>query len=188
MTRDARPWILSLLAVALTAAWLLLDGRQLLPGSGRVQLWYDDPWGAEGSQHILDWYSPSHLIHGILFFGALWLVARRLAVGWRFVIATLVECAWELAENSDAVIERYRTVTASKEYLGDSVLNSVADVLCMAAGFWLAGRLPVWASVALVLGLEALTVWLIRDGLALNVLMLLWPVDAVRDWQAGAAG
>jgi hypothetical protein len=86
------------------------------------------------------------------------------------------------------VIERYRTVTASKDYYGDSVLNSVADVVCMAAGFWLARRLPVWASVAVVLGFEALTVWLIRDGLALNVLMLLWPVEAVRDWQAVAAG
>jgi hypothetical protein len=149
-----------------------------------VQLWYNDPWGAEGSQHLLDWYSPSHVIHGILFFAALWIVARRLSLAWRLVIAVVVECAWEIVENSDAVIERYRTVTASKEYLGDSVLNSVMDVLCMMVGFWLARRLPVWASVALVLGFEALTVWLIRDGLALNVLMLLWPVDAVRDWQA----
>jgi hypothetical protein len=185
---DPRPWGLALLILAVTAAWLLADGRQPWPSSGRVQLWYDDPWGPEGSQHILDWYSPSHLLHGVLFFGALWLVARRLAVGWRFAIATLVECAWEVAENSDAVIERYRTVTASKDYYGDSVLNSVADVVCMAAGFWLARRLPVWASVAVVLGFEALTVWLIRDGLALNVLMLLWPVEAVRDWQAVAAG
>jgi hypothetical protein len=188
MTRDARPWVLSLFVVALTAAWLVLDGRQVLPSSGRVQLWYNDPWGAEGSQHLLDWYSPSHVIHGILFFAALWIVARRLSLAWRFVIAVVVECAWEIVENSDAVIERYRTVTASKEYLGDSVLNSVMDVLCMMAGFWLARRLPVWASVALVLGFEALTVWLIRDGLALNVLMLLWPLEAVRDWQAVAAG
>lgn len=182
------PWAISLIILAATAAWLLLDGRQPWPSSGRVQLWYDDPWGPEGSQHLFDWYSPSHLLHGVLFFGLLWLVARRLAVGWRFVVATLVECAWEIAENSDAVIERYRTVTASKDYFGDSVLNSVVDVLCMAAGFWLARVIPVWASVLIVLGFEALTVWLIRDGLALNVLMLLWPVDAVRDWQAVAAG
>jgi hypothetical protein len=188
MTRDARPWLLSLLLLAATAAWLLLDGRQLLASSKRVLLWYDNPWGPEGSQHLFDWYSPSHLLHGILFFGALWLVARRLAVGWRFAIATAVECLWEIVENSDAVIERYRTATVSKDYLGDSVLNSVVDVVCMAVGFWLAHRLPVWASVALVLGFEALTTWLIRDGLALNVLMLLWPVDAVRNWQAGAMG
>ena len=188
MTRDTRPWTLALLVVALSAVWLLLDGRQLLPSSGRVQLWYNDPWGPEGSQHLFDWYSPSHLIHGLLFYAALWLLARRVPMGWRFLIAVAVECAWELLENSDAVIQRYRTVTASKDYLGDSVLNSVNDVVCMAAGFWLARTLPVWASVALILGLEALTVWLIRDGLALNVLMLLWPVEAVGEWQAGVAG
>lgn len=188
MARDLRPWLLSLLVVAVSAAWLLLDGRQAFPSSGRVLLWYDDPWGPEGSQHLFDWYSPSHLIHGILFYAALWLVLPRLALRWRFLLAVVVECAWELVENSDAVIERYRTATVSKDYLGDSVLNSVTDVLCMAAGFWLARRLPVWASVALVLGFEALTTWLIRDGLALNVLMLLWPIEAVRDWQAGAMG
>ena len=89
---------------------------------------------------------------------------------------------------SDTVIERYRTATVSKDYLGDTILNSVMDVACMALGFWLARKLPVWASVALILAFEAVTVWLIRDGLALNVLMLLWPVDAVRAWQAVAAG
>ncbi len=188
MTRDLRPLLLSLLVLAASASWLLLDGRQAFPSSGHVQLWYDDPWGPEGSQHLFDWYSPSHLIHGILFYAALWLVVPRLALRWRFLLAVVVECAWELVENSDAVIERYRTATASKDYLGDSVLNSVMDVLCMAVGFWLARRLPVWASVALVLGFEALTTWLIRDGLALNVLMLLWPVEAVRDWQVGGMG
>lgn len=188
MTRDARPWILSLLVVTASAAWLLVQGREPVAPSGRILLWYNDPWGPEGSQHLLDWYSPSHVIHGLLFYAALWLVARQLAVGWRFLIAVAVECAWELVENSDAVIERYRSVTVSKDYLGDTVLNVVMDVACMAAGFWLARRLPVWASVALILAFEALTVWLIRDGLALNVLMLLWPLDAVRAWQAGAAG
>ena len=188
MTRDARPWILSLLVVAASAAWLLIDGRQLLASSGRVLLWYNDPWGPEGSQHLLDWYSPSHIIHGLLFYAALWLVARRLPLGWRFLIAVVVECAWEIVENSDAVIERYRTATVSKDYLGDAVINSVMDVACMAVGFWLARKLPVWASVVLILAFEAVTVWLIRDGLALNVLMLLWPVEGVRDWQAGAAG
>ena len=188
MTRNPFPWLISLLIVAASASWLLADGRALVAPSGRILLWYNDPWGPEGSQHLLDWYSPSHLIHGLLFFAALWLVARRMPLGWRFVIAVLVECAWELVENSDAVIERYRTATVSKDYLGDTVLNSVMDVACMALGFWLAQRLPVWASVAIIVFFEALTVWLIRDGLALNVLMLLWPIDAVRDWQAVAAG
>ncbi|TNC74867.1 DUF2585 family protein [Rubellimicrobium roseum] len=188
MTRNLHPWLVSFLILAVAAAWLLADGRAPLAPSGRILLWYDDPWGAEGSQHLFDWYSPSHLIHGLLFYAGLWLVARRLAIGWRFALAVLVECTWELVENSDAVIERYRTATVSKDYLGDTVLNSVADVVCMALGFWLARRLPVWISAALILLFEVVTVWLIRDGLALNVLMLLWPVEAVREWQAVAAG
>ena len=188
MSRLAAPWALSALIVALFALWLLLGaGLAPLPPSP-LRLWYGDPWGPEGSGHLLDWYSPSHLIHGPLFFGALWWLLPRVALAWRFVIALLVEVAWEVAENSPVVIDRYRTVTASKDYAGDTVVNSVMDVAAMAAGFWLARRLPAWASVALVLGLEAFTIWAIRDGLALNVLMLLWPVDAVRDWQAGAQG
>ncbi len=99
MTANLRPWLVSLLILAASAGWLLLDGRAPLAPSGRILLWYDDPWGPEGSQHLFDWYSPSHLIHGLIFYCALWLVARRLAIGWRLCIAVLVECAWELAEN-----------------------------------------------------------------------------------------
>lgn len=187
MTRDARPWLLSALILAALIAWLAAQGQPLIAASGRILLWYNDPWGSEGSQHLLDWYSPSHLIHGLLFYAALRWLAPRVAVGWRFVAAVVIEAAWELAENSPAVIERYRSVTVSKDYFGDSVLNSAMDVAAMALGFWLARSLPVWVAVVLVLGLEALTVWLIRDGLALNVLMLLWPIDAIREWQAAAA-
>src|SRR5690606_25747104 len=121
----------------------------------------------------------------LLFYGALWLMARRLPFGWRLAIATLVESAWEIVENSDTIIERYRAVTISLDYHGDSVVNSVADILAMVLGFALAARLPVWASVALAIGFEALTTWLIRDGLALNVLMLAWPMQAVKAWQGG---
>jgi len=180
-------WILTGLAILAMAAWMILEGRPPISPSGRIMLWYGDPSGPEGSQQIFDWYSPSHLIHGILFFAGLWLVARRLALGWRLLLATLIEVGWELLENSPVIIERYRTVTVSRDYLGDSVLNSVVDVLCMVAGFALARRAPVAVSAAVVLGFEALTLWLIRDGLILNVLMLTWPLDAVRDWQAGAA-
>ena len=141
---------------------------------------------SENSQHLLDWYSPSHLLHGLIFYGALWLVARRLSVGWRLVIATLVECGWEILENTNAVIEHYRTVTISLDYYGDSVINSMMDIAMMWLGFWLARRIPVWASVTLVVGFELLTAWVIRDGLALNVLMLLYPIEAVKTWQGGA--
>ena len=173
------PILITLGIVLLTAAWLLWIGREPWCKCGYVKLWHGQIVSAENSQHISDWYSPSHIIHGFLFFGLLWLLARRLA------IATLVECAWEIVENSDAVIERYRSVTISLDYYGDSVLNTVCDVLAMVLGFWLASKLPVWATVALIILFEGATMWIIRDVLALNVLMLLWPLDSVAQWQAG---
>lgn len=171
--------------VLLAAAWLLWIGREPICKCGYIKLWHGQVVSSENSQHISDWYTPSHVIHGFLFFGALWLAARRLSFGWRLVLATLVECAWEIVENSDAVIERYRTVTISLDYFGDSVLNTVSDVLAMVLGFWLASKLPVWATVALIILFEATTMWIIRDGLALNVLMLVYPLDSVAQWQAG---
>lgn len=178
------PILIALGLVLLTAAYLLWIGREPICKCGYVKLWHGQVVSSENSQHLSDWYTPSHIIHGFLFFGALWLVARRLSLGWRLAIATLVECAWEIVENSDAVIERYRTVTISLDYYGDSVINTVFDVLAMILGFWLASKLPVWATVALIIFFEALTIWLIRDGLALNVLMLLYPLDSVAAWQA----
>jgi hypothetical protein len=179
------PILITLGITLLTAAYLLWIGREPICKCGFVKLWHGEVISAENSQHISDWYTPSHIIHGFLFFGALWLVAPRLSFGWRLAIATLLECAWEIVENSDAVIERYRTVTISLDYFGDSVLNTVCDVLAMVLGFWLAAKLPVWATVALIILFEGVTMWIIRDGLALNVLMLLWPLDSVAQWQAG---
>ncbi|MBP8931864.1 MAG: DUF2585 domain-containing protein [Paracoccus sp.] len=184
LTRKTLAYWITALIVVLTAIWLLWIGREPICKCGYVKLWHGETMSSENSQHLADWYTPSHIIHGLLFYAGLWLVARRLSLGGRLAIATLIEAAWEIVENSDAVIERYRAVTISLDYYGDSVINSVADILAMMLGFFLASRLPVWASVALVIGFEALTMYLIRDGLALNVLMLAWPLDAVRDWQA----
>jgi Protein of unknown function (DUF2585) len=185
MTKRIAPYLAVVAIIVLTAAYLLWIGREPICKCGYIKLWHGVVVSSENSQHISDWYTPSHIIHGFLFFGGLWLVARNMALGWRLAIATLVEAAWEIVENSDAIIERYRSVTISLDYYGDSVLNVVADITAMIIGFVLASRLPVWATVVLALGAEAMTIWLIRDGLALNVLMLVYPLDAVGTWQAG---
>jgi hypothetical protein len=185
MTRDRSAILATLFVIAATAVYLWSVGRMPICACGYVKLWHGEVVSSENSQHLTDWYTPSHLIHGLLFYGLLHLLARRLSVTWRMAVATVVEAAWEIVENSEAVIDRYRTATIALDYYGDSVVNSVADIVAMIAGFWLARVLPVWASVAIILGFEALTIWLIRDGLALNVLMLVWPLDSVMDWQAG---
>ncbi|TDK46798.1 DUF2585 family protein [Antarcticimicrobium luteum] len=179
----------SVLVVAILLATLLIlwaMGRSLICPCGTVKLWHGA--GAEGpsSQDMMDWYTPSHLLHGFLFYYPLWLIVPRMPLSWRLVIATAVECGWEILENTNWVIDRYRSVTISLDYNGDSVINSGVDILFMLLGFALAVRLPVWASVAIVIGFEGLTAILIRDGLALNVLMLLWPLQSILDWQAGA--
>ena len=137
------------------------------------------------SQHLFDAYSLSHLLHGLLFFGALWFFRGRLSLNTRAVIASMVEIGWEVLENSPIIINRYRAATISLGYSGDSIANSIADVASFVAGFYLARKLGLWWSVGIFFAVELLMLWWMRDNLTLNVLMLFWPVDAVRTWQGG---
>ena len=160
-------------------------GRHPICTCGTVKLFVPTVNGPDNSQHIADWYSPSHLIHGFLFYLVGWVALRWRPPGERLILATAIEAAWEVLENSPIIIDRYRAATIALGYTGDSVLNSMCDIAFMMLGFGLARRLPVWASIAICVGFELLTLFVIRDNLTLNVLMLVAPNDAVRAWQAG---
>ena len=153
---------------------------------GYIKLWHGVVNSSENSQHITDWYTFTHVIHGIGFYFLLWLAARRVSPGARFLAAVLLEAGWEVIENTPFVIERYRAATISLDYYGDSIVNSMSDIVAMMLGFWLARRMPVWASIALVIVLEAALAAIIRDNLALNILMLIHPFEAIKQWQMGS--
>ena len=173
--------------VALLAAVLLAMGRRPLGKSGRIMLWGGGVNTPENSQQIADWYSFSHVIHGVAFYGLFHLVGRRKwPLGKRLVFALALEAAWEIFENTPFTIERYRKATIALDYYGDSILNSVCDMLCCALGFVLAWRLPLWTSIALVVAMELFVLYFIRDNLTLNILMFVAPVEAIKRWQQGA--
>jgi hypothetical protein len=185
MTASARPKPLIILAavLAVTLAIMWAMSRPPICTCGTIELWGEV--GPKQSQMLSDWYSPSHIIHGFLFYALLAQVWRQAPIERRFLVALVIEAGWEIIENTPMVIDRYREATIALGYSGDSILNSLSDIVMMALGFLGARRLPVWVSVTIVLVLELVPLIAIRDNLTLNIIMLLAPSEAILNWQAG---
>jgi len=187
-SRQGPPWahLAGAAGIIVVAALILLAiGRTPWCTCASIKLWCGDAWGPENSQQFTDPYTFTHITHGVLLYFLLQLVARRYSLATRGVLAVAAESGWEVLENTPLVIERYRAATMALGYYGDSVINSVGDILACVVGFLLASRLPPRVTVAMVIVLElTLTLW-IHDSLMLNVVMLLYPIKAIRVWQLG---
>jgi hypothetical protein len=175
--------LVPLAIMVLQAGILYWLGRTPICTCGYVKLWEGNAFGSGNSQHLSDWYTPSHIVHGFLFYLFAWAVMRRASIIWRFALAVFIEAAWEVVENTSWIINYYRGNTVSLNYYGDSVINSAFDTLWMALGFVLAWRLPVLVTIALALALEALAAYVIRDNLILNIIMFIHPFETIKAWQ-----
>lgn len=182
--RDFLPWLAVLSFVILTAFQLHNQDRIWWCKFGDYALWSSDAWGRHNSQHLFDPYSLTHLLHGVLYFWLINLIFRKTPFVWQFTLAIFVECAWEILENTNQIIEHYRTATLALEYYGDSIANSLGDILSSAIGFIIARKLKFPRSIILFLLIEAILLIWIHDSLLLNIVMLIRPIDAVKQWQS----
>ncbi|HEY0428948.1 MAG TPA: DUF2585 family protein [Pyrinomonadaceae bacterium] len=184
--KDYLPWILILAAIALAVLQLWRQGRVWWCQVGDYAPWSWTVLSAHNSQHLIDPYTFTHILHGILFFWITSLIFGKLPLAWRLLIAISVECAWEIVENTNTVIQRYREATISLDYFGDSIINSLGDILSFSFGFWLAGKLRFWLSLGFFVVVEIILIFCIRDSLVLNIIMLIYPIEAIKRWQAGS--
>ncbi len=180
------PWLAALSCAAAAALLLRAQGRLWMCACGRLLLWTPDAWSADNSQHLSDPYTFTHVLHGFIFCGALAWALPRLRWQWRFVLAVAAESAWEVLENTDFVVRRYREAAGAFGYFGDTVVNSIGDVAACALGFLLARRLGPLRTLVAFAATELILLFWIRDSLLLNILMLVYPLDSVRAWQSGA--
>ncbi|MGI8569192.1 MAG: DUF2585 domain-containing protein [Methylocella sp.] len=176
---------IAVLFIAVQALTLHIFGQPTICTCGYVKVWEGVVLGSGNSQHLTDWYSFSHIIHGFVFYLLLWLLFPRMPILMRLAIATGMEVAWEITENTPTVINHYREQALAQGYVGDSVINSVSDTIAMIVGFLFASRAPVWATAATALGLELFVGYSIRDNLTLNVINLIHQFDFIKEWQSG---
>jgi len=175
------PILVVTLLFVLLGAGLWLEGRVLYCKYG-FGVW-SPAWSHCTSQNLFDPYTASHILHGVVLYWVLRLALPHWPLAWRMIVAVAVEISWELLENSPWIIDRYRQQTASLDYTGDSITNSLMDTAAALAGFWLANRIGWKASIAIFLALELWALAVARDNLTLNVLMLFWPIEAIKEWQ-----
>ncbi len=183
--KDYLPWLLMLCAFAVAVIVENFEGRVWWCQAGDYLPWSWDIWSRHNSQHLVDQYSFTHILHGILEFWLIGLVFRRVPLAWRLLIAVMIESTWEIVENSSYVIERYRTATISLDYFGDSIINSLSDITACATGFVIAYKLRFWRSLALFVVTEIVLIFWIHDSLLINIIMLIYPVEAIKHWQIG---
>lgn len=169
-----------------TATLLKANGRVWWCSCGSFSPWKGAIWSEHCSQHLFDPYSFSHVLHGFIFFWLLMLIVPRLNVYWKMVCAVVIEAGWELLENSSFIIQRYREGTIDQGYSGDSILNSVSDIACCMLGFLIALKLGFRRTLLLLVLVELVMLFWVRDNLSLNIIMLIHPIEAIKQWQMGA--
>jgi len=184
--RNLWPWLTIVIVLTATAFQLHHQGRLWWCSCGRRFLWTENAWGSLTSQTLLDPYSFTHLLHGLMFCGLLTLLVRGLSTRWLLCLAIAIEAGWELIENTNTVIQRYREATASLGYQGDTVMNSFGDIMCCAIGFMIARKLGWYRSLVVFFATEAMLLIWIRDSLLLEILMLIHPINAIKVWQMGS--